>query len=79
MATTNDNGFVGQAGIIAFFDRGVECITVHMRDGQSVQFSVRNDARTDARRATPSAFKFSHTIATKGRHLKSYLIGSMLV
>ena len=49
----DDNGFVGEIGIVALFHRGVEGVAVDMRDGERAQLRVGDDARAGAGGAAP--------------------------
>ena len=51
MPTADDDGPVGQTGIVAFLDRGIEAVAVDVNDGEFVQFGVGDRSFGTAGRA----------------------------
>jgi hypothetical protein len=49
----DDHWFVAQARLVAFFDRRVESVTIHMRNAERGEFWMRTNSQTAASRASP--------------------------
>ncbi len=67
-SAADDQGFVGQFGVVAFLDTGVEGVAIHMRDGQVIEFRMRGHPRAAAGGAARSGIELGQAIAAKGRH-----------
>ena len=64
----DDNRLAVQGRIVAFFDRRIERVAIHMRNRQIEQLRMRQHARAAAGRATPRGFNLGQTVAAKGWH-----------
>ena len=64
----DDDGFAREFGIVAFFDRSIEGVAIHMGDGEVKEFRVGQHARAAAARTAPRRRDFRQTIATEGSH-----------
>jgi len=45
LAAADDDGVIGEGGIVAFLDAGIEGIAIDMGDGEGVEFGVMEEAR----------------------------------
>ena len=64
----DDHGLVAQVGIVAFLDGGVECIAIHMRDGEIEEFRMRDDPRAAAGGAAAAGVEGRQAVAAEGGH-----------
>lgn len=64
----HNHRLIAQRRIIALFHAGIKGVTIHMRDGEGFQFSVRNNARAATRRTPRTAGKKGKAIATQAGH-----------
>ena len=55
-SAADDQRLVGERGVVALFDRGVERIAIDMRERKVVEFAMTDEARGAAIRATRLAF-----------------------
>ena len=68
VAAADDHRLVGKVGIVAFLDRGVESVAIHMGDGQAGQFRMGQHARGPAGGAARAGVEGGKAIAAKGGH-----------
>ena len=63
----NNQGLVGERGIVTLFDGGVEGVAIDMGDGEGIQLGMADDAAVAAGRADGGVAGIGEAVAAQGR------------
>ena len=67
-ATADDHRLVGELGVFAFLDAGIEGVAIHVGDREAAQLVMAHDPWPPAGGAAGAALEFGETVTTKRRH-----------